>query len=102
MDNILNLTYLGILAPLVTALVQGLKLTPILKGKSKWNVLASLACGVLLSGLFTLGWPPAGMAVGTLVAYGAIHGMVGGLVASGLYSFAISPVSDAIAARKAA
>jgi hypothetical protein len=78
--------FLAVLVPIVTVLVRLLRLWPWLDVRTEYLPAASVAVGLVLSASWTAWTPPAGLGIGACAGYAAIHGVLAGLAASGLWS----------------
>lgn len=90
----IDATLFAWLVPLVTVLVRVIRAIPALADPSRsWALpLISIGVGLGLAGLAQLVWPPAGLTAGAIAGRIALHGLLAGLAASGLWSAAVQYV----------
>ncbi len=84
----INLGMLAVMVPIITALMQAMKKIAWVDARPAIVPFAAIAAGVVLAALAVAGWGPGELSLGRELAFMAVHGMVAGLAASGLYSVA--------------
>jgi len=88
----LDARMLGLVAVLTTAIVQAVRQIPLLAGRDGWLPLIAVATGVLVAACVSIVWPPPVAGAAARTAWMALHGVAGGLSASGLYSLGAKKV----------
>jgi len=92
----LDLGMIAVLVPIVTALVQGIKRIAWIDARPGIVPFVAIAAGLAVAAMGVAGWGPAGLSLGREVAFVAVHGVVAGLAACGLYSVAGKPLFAAV------